>query len=52
MTHRRTLPACAAAATTLACLPAGVWGEAFGAYAAKETRRWAEVVKASGARLE
>ncbi len=29
-----------------------VWGDAFGAYVGKETRRWAEVVKASGARLE
>jgi tripartite-type tricarboxylate transporter receptor subunit TctC len=29
-----------------------VWGDAFGTFAAKETRRWADVVKASGARLE
>ncbi|NML15215.1 Bug family tripartite tricarboxylate transporter substrate binding protein [Azohydromonas caseinilytica] len=29
-----------------------LWGEAFGTFAAKETKRWAEVVKASGARLE
>ncbi|WP_028996483.1 Bug family tripartite tricarboxylate transporter substrate binding protein [Azohydromonas australica] len=29
-----------------------VWGDAFGTYVAKETRRWADVVKASGARLE
>ncbi|WP_298234998.1 tripartite tricarboxylate transporter substrate binding protein [uncultured Azohydromonas sp.] len=28
------------------------WGDAFGAYVAKETKRWAEVVKASGTRLE
>ena len=29
-----------------------VWGDAFGALVGKETRRWADVVKASGARLE
>jgi tripartite-type tricarboxylate transporter receptor subunit TctC len=38
--------------TSLGSETPNVWGDAFGAYAAKETKRWAEVVKSSGARLE
>ncbi|MDZ5457786.1 Bug family tripartite tricarboxylate transporter substrate binding protein [Azohydromonas lata] len=45
-------PELKAAWTSLGSETPNVWGEAFGAYAAKETRRWADVVKSSGARME
>ena len=32
--------------------PPNLYGEAFGQFVAAETRRWAEVVKRSGARLD
>ena len=45
-------PELKAAWTNLGSETPNVWGDAFGAYAARETKRWAEVVKSSGARLE